>query len=141
MIYHLQMMTVTVWIILLVIFLNAWKLQYWWWLRNWRLVMWMEKRRENTLQSLCNQQTLLTTVIGSEEQPSLEPSVSANYFWNVLVMDNIDMNVRRSFQCSDCIIKLYHFCYAYALHNRINTSTLSDEPPSASLILPRQWSA
>jgi len=98
-----------------------------------------EESENNALQSpTCNQQALLTEVIGPDEQPceqavNLEPTVSADHFGHVLVMDNIDMNVRRSFQRSDRTTKSYHFCHAYALQNRINTSTLSDGLPSGTL--------
>ena len=97
-----------------------------------------ESENDDTLQSPYSQQALLTQVLGPEEQQheqpvTLEPSVSKDHFGYVLVMDNIDMNVRRSFQRSDRTTNSYHFCHAYALQNRINTSTLSDGPPSGTL--------
>ena len=97
-----------------------------------------ESRRDNTLQSTCSQQTMLTQVVSPEEQlhdetVTSEKSVSKEHFGYVLVMDNIDMNVRRSFQRHDRTTKSYHFCHLYALQNRINTSTLSDGPPSGTL--------
>ena len=48
-------------------------------------------------------------------------------------MDNIDLNIRRSFQCVDRSTQSYHFCHAYGVRNRINTSVLSDGPPSGVL--------
>ena len=61
---------------------------------------------------------------------SLEPSLSTDHFSFVLIIDNLDMNIWRSFQRIDRTTNSYHFCHAYALENRINTSTLSDGPPS-----------
>ena len=102
-----------------------------------------------TLQSPCEQQA---QVFGSEElldeqtlQPivspnqspteciTLQPSISQSSFGYVNVIDNVDMNIRRSFQRSDRTTKSHHFCHAYAVLNRIDTSTLSDGPPSGAL--------
>ena len=66
-------------------------------------------------------------------QEHLNSVASADSFGYVLVMDNIDLNVRRSFQRVDRSTQSYHFCHAYAVWNRINTSVLSDGPPSGVL--------
>ena len=58
---------------------------------------------------------------------------SADSFGYVEVIDNIDFNVRRSFQRIDRSTLSYHFCHAYAVRNRINTSILPDGPPSGVL--------
>ena len=50
-----------------------------------------------------------------------------------LYVDNIDINLRRSFQRIDHSTLSYHFCHAYAVRNRINTSVLPDGPPSGVL--------
>ena len=51
----------------------------------------------------------------------------------MMVMDNVDMNVRRSFQRCDRTTTSYHFCHVYGLLNRIDSSSLSDGPPSGNL--------
>ena len=60
----------------------------------------------------------------------------------VLVIDNIDMNVRASEQRVDRTTSSYHFCHAFALQNRVNSTLLEDSPPSGVLsldqILPSQ---
>ena len=66
-------------------------------------------------------------------QLDLQQSNSADSFGYVEVIDNIDFNVRRSFQRIDRSTRSYHFCHAYAVRNRINTSILSDGPPSGVL--------
>ena len=50
-----------------------------------------------------------------------------------MVMDNVDMNVRRSFQQCDRTTTSYHFCHVYGLLNQIDSSSLSDGPPSGNL--------
>ena len=52
-----------------------------------------------------------------------------------LVIDNIDLNVRRSDQRVDRTTKSYHFCNGYALLNRVNSTQLVDQTPSGSLSL------
>ena len=51
----------------------------------------------------------------------------------VLVIDNIDMNVRRSNQRVDRTTQSYHYCHGYAVKNRVNSTTLADHPPSGTL--------
>lgn len=75
-------------------------------------------------------------ILEAVEVELVEPaarSAASESFGYVLVMDNIDMNIRRSFQRSDRTTASYHFCHTYGLLNRINTSTLSDGPPSGTL--------
>ena len=59
-----------------------------------------------------------------------------------LVIDNIDMNIRRSYQRLDQTTKSYHFCHGYALLNRVSSTLLPDGPQlialSPQLILPNQ---
>ena len=74
------------------------------------------------------------TVLSNNTEPTTSQAVaSADGFGYVLVMDNIDLNVRRSFQRVDRLTQSYHFCHAYAVRNRINTSVLYDGPPSGVL--------
>ena len=54
-------------------------------------------------------------------------------FGYVMVMDNFDMNVQRIFQWCDRTTASYHFCHVYGLLNRIDSSNLSDGPPSGNL--------
>ena len=53
----------------------------------------------------------------------------------VLVIDNIDMNIRRSDQRVDRTTSSYHFCHALALLNRVNSTVLEDSPLSGALCL------
>jgi len=59
-----------------------------------------------------------------------------------IVIDNIDMNVRRSYQRLDRTTNSYHFCHGYAVLNRVNSTDLPDGPQmgilSPELILPNQ---
>ena len=50
-----------------------------------------------------------------------------------IVIDNIDMNVRRSDQRVDRTTNSYHYCHGYAVMNRVNSTLLSDHPPSGIL--------
>lgn len=52
-----------------------------------------------------------------------------------LIIDNLDLNVRRSDQRIDRTTKSYHFCHAYGLQNRVNSTQLEDQPPSGVLSL------
>ena len=58
----------------------------------------------------------------------------------VQVIDNIDLNVRRSDQIVNYSMQSFHFCHMYGLLNRVNSTVLQDEPPSgmlsSELILP-----
>jgi len=77
-------------------------------------------------------------------------SVPANFTHNsppvcpgyTLVIDNIDMNVRRSYQRIDWKTNSYHFCNGYGVLNRVGSTLLSDGPQlgtlSPQLILPSQ---
>ena len=51
----------------------------------------------------------------------------------VLCIDNVDMNVRPSFQRVNRTTESYHFCHAYAAKCRLNTSGLQDGLPSGTL--------
>ena len=53
----------------------------------------------------------------------------------VLVIDNIDLNVRRSEQRIDHTTLSYHFCHTFALLNRVNSTPLEDTPLSGVLSL------
>ena len=62
-------------------------------------------------------------------------AVLTDSFGFVVTIDILDINVRPSFQTTDHATKLYHFCHAYAVLNRINTSTSEDGPPSGTAIM------
>jgi len=49
------------------------------------------------------------------------------------VIDNLDMNVRRSFQRINRSTESLHFCHAFAMLNRFDTSGLEDRSPSGVL--------
>ena len=71
--------------------------------------------------------------VESTNQLSNNIAVSTDSFGFVVTIDNLDMNVRPSFQRIDHVTKSYHFCHAYAVLNRIDTSTLEDGQPSGTL--------
>lgn len=49
----------------------------------------------------------------------------------VIVVDNVDKNLRPSHQREDRQTKSLHITHSYAVKNRVDVSMLSDEPPSA----------
>ena len=51
----------------------------------------------------------------------------------ILVIDNVDMNVRRSYQRVGSTTTSYHFCHGYAAQNRVHSTKLADGPPSGTL--------
>ena len=51
----------------------------------------------------------------------------------VLVIDNVDLNVRRSNQRIGRTTTSYHFCHEYAAQNRVNSTHLADGPLSGTL--------
>ena len=110
----------------------------------------LERRTQDSeLQESTNfkSQTTLTSAVEhtNQETSELNNETSAtpkDSFGYVLVIDNIDINVRRSYQRIDRSTESFHFCHAYAVLNRINTTVLSDAPSSGELsvdfILPGQ---
>ena len=71
--------------------------------------------------------------MASEPTAVVCSSVPTDNFGYVLVIDNIDMNIRRSFQRCDRTTKSYHFCHAFAVQNRLDTSVLSDGASTGTL--------
>jgi len=57
-------------------------------------------------------------------------TTSTDGYGYVIVIDNLDMNVRRSFQRINWSTESMHFCHAYAVLNRFDTLGLEDRPPS-----------
>jgi len=51
----------------------------------------------------------------------------------VFVIDNLDMNVHRSFQRIDRSTESMHFCHVFGVLNRFDTLGLEDGPPSGVL--------
>ena len=51
----------------------------------------------------------------------------------VLIIDNVDMNIRRSNQRVDRTTQSYHYCHGYAVLNRVDSTQLADHPPSGVL--------
>ena len=83
---------------------------------------------------------LQLTISNAAEETSQEAdelnemsTIPSDNFGYVLVIDNLDMNVRRSYQRVNRTTESFHFCHAYAVLNRINTSVLSDAPSSGEL--------
>jgi len=54
------------------------------------------------------------------------PIFDTDTYGYVLVIDNLDMNVRRSFQRVDRTTQSLHLCHAFAALNRIDTSGMED---------------
>lgn len=50
-------------------------------------------------------------------------------------IDNVDMNVRRSYQRVGSTATSYHFCHGYAAQNRVHSTKLADGPPSGTLTI------
>ena len=88
------------------------------------------------------EETRVSTEQISDVQDSLSEFDDTSYPGFVLVIDNIDLNVRRSEQRVDHTTQSYHFCHAYALLNRVESTQLPDQKPSGTLslelILPSQ---
>jgi len=106
-----------------------------------------ENRTQNLESSTCDPQSILSNAAEDTSQEADEPNdemsaTPSGNFGYVLVIDNLDMNIRRSYQRVDRTTESYHFCHAYAVLNRINTSVLPDAPSSGELsvdyILPNE---
>jgi len=67
----------------------------------------------------------------TNEEGTDTTSESTDGYGYVLVIDNLDMNVRRSFQRINQSTESMHICHAYALLNRFDTSGLEDRRPSS----------
>ena len=76
---------------------------------------------------------MISSLAASEGEVEAGRLSNSEGFGYVMVMDNVDMNVRRSFQRCDRTTASYHFCHVYGLLNRIDSSSLSDGPPSGNL--------
>ena len=68
-----------------------------------------------------------TSTLENQESASADHSVCPGF---TIVIDNVDMNVRRSDQRVDRTTNSYHYCHGYAVMNRVNSTLLSDHPPS-----------
>ena len=53
----------------------------------------------------------------------------------ILVIDNVDINVRRSYQRVGSTTTSYHLCHGYAAQNRVHSTKLADGPPSGTLTI------
>ena len=51
----------------------------------------------------------------------------------VLVTDNVDKNIQRSFQRENRQTVSLHYCHSCAIKNRVDISGLSDKPSSAEI--------
>ena len=67
----------------------------------------------------------------AEEVPCTSTVENCNGF--VIVGDNIDKNVRPSFQRADRKTESWHCFHSYAVYNRVNVSKLSDSMPSGEV--------
>ena len=55
------------------------------------------------------------------------------WIFPLLNTSNTICDIRRSFQCCDRTTKSYHFCHAFAVQNRLDTSVLSDGASTGTL--------
>lgn len=51
----------------------------------------------------------------------------------VLMTDNVDKNIRQSYQRENCQTLSLHYCHSCAVKNRVNVSGLSDKPAAAEI--------
>lgn len=82
-----------------------------------------------------------TVVLTSDEPPNMEQPFDAVGY--AIIGDNIDKNVRPSYQRQDRTTQSLHYFHSYALKNRINICEMSDKRPdsidlSPTNILPNQ---
>lgn len=77
------------------------------------------------------EETTVNTSTGTAPEQLLSTvPISPGY---VLVVDNINLNVRRSNQRIGRTTNSYHFCHKYALQNHVDSTRLADGPPSGAL--------
>ena len=87
---------------------------------------------------LCEDQEIhnqVDTVFESAREQALTGSTEQQpaHFGYTLTMDNIDMNVRRSFQRCDRSTESYHFSHVFAAQNCVDDSELQDGSTSGDL--------
>ena len=70
-------------------------------------------------------------------QPTL-PNTSKHCFGYVIVGDNIDKNIRPSYQRQDHTTQSLHYFHSYAVLNRVDISRLSDSRSSDIVISPEK---
>ena len=65
----------------------------------------------------------------------IETESTINHVWKgfKLIGDNIDKNIRRSFQTIDSTTLSLHYFHTYALLDRVDFSGLSDEPRTGEI--------
>ena len=73
---------------------------------------------------------ILSSVILIAPQPYDSQSTCCGF---VLVTDNIDKNIRRSYQREHCQTQSLHYCHTCAVKNRIDVSGLSDKPAAREI--------
>ena len=69
-------------------------------------------------------------LVESHSSSTSEQSESCGF---VIATDNVDKNIRRSYQRESRQTTSLHYCHSIAIKNRINISGLSDEPRSAQI--------
>ena len=62
--------------------------------------------------------------------PTTQSTFAAGF---VLMTDNIDKNIRRSYQREDRQTISLHYCHSCAVKNRVNVNGLSDKPAAAEI--------
>jgi len=72
----------------------------------------------------------------SSSASNQDPSLVSTWTGYKLVKDNIDKNIRPSFQRQDHQTKSYHYTHAFAVKDRLNLSSHSDAKPDCSQVDP-----
>ena len=82
----------------------------------------------------CNNNFItLTCLLNSQsEEDESQESGMGDWFGYKFVGDNIDKNVKPSFQRAEQRGQSLHHFHGYAVRDRVNLSGLSDEPPEYS---------
>ena len=78
-------------------------------------------------------EAITSNVTHQVENTDSNTGATTDSYGYVDVIDNLDMNIRPSFQRIDRTTESYHFCHAYAVLNRVDTSELEDRPLSGTL--------
>jgi len=88
---------------------------------------------------LSQEQNNISSQVSPEDQISAsiqDPSSATLWTGFKLVKDNIDKNIRPSFQRGNHQTKSYHYCHVFAVKDRVDLSSYSDTKPDCSRVDP-----